>query len=714
MGTFFYGISNMFPHLLDHSVEISLLICLIFMAKMMAPKRLPAWWHYCLWLMLLVRMLVPVEFENRLNLFNFVPEVQAPHVSEFIVESPVEATELVTQQVVREAPPQAPPLQMIVKKILPVVWLAGAMLLSVCILFESISFWLSVRRRPAVTDEEVLALLSECKARMKIRRNVDVIVTDTVRSPALFGYFRPRILLPEGVFEKLDEKELSYAFMHELGHLKRHDIGVSWLVTVLQVIHWFNPLVWLAFYQLRIDQESACDAAVLVRMKPKQSAEYAKAIVGFLEKFCQNCQLPSLAGVLENRTQMKKRLSRIVQYRKTTLSLAVFSLVLLSSTALALFSLTGVAAHTTVDADMYESIQGPGNFPERAAENTMLSLYGNGPGQGDMDAGFNVSVVAGPLGAETDEMAERELPTLPEAVAASGSYSPLSEGDMGAAQYPNEDERVSGSPAAHVAVSVSRSEKTVGSPLPGAEKNGVPVEQNMAAPGGAVGSYRTEMNGRPSGTEKTELMASSAYVDTVPNTKDAVSTPNETAGSGGPEPIRAVASLESPSAVSADNTVATGDGLIAANHSVTPVSHPEAAPLFSDSGSISGGTLRGSIQNQMAGKAPTVMVEAQQMGAKSEPFQAVEVDTPPSVIKSYPPRYPYLAKRDDISGSVVLQFVVTKDGNAVGTTVVESQPEGIFDETALQAIEQYRFKPGLKDGKAVDVKVHLPIKFTLS
>jgi protein TonB len=95
-------------------------------------------------------------------------------------------------------------------------------------------------------------------------------------------------------------------------------------------------------------------------------------------------------------------------------------------------------------------------------------------------------------------------------------------------------------------------------------------------------------------------------------------------------------------------------------------------------------------------------------------FEPAQVDTPPQLIKAYPPHYPYMAKRDDITGSITLQFVVTKDGNAVDTTVVQSEPKGVFDQAALRAIEQYRFKPGTKDGKAVEVRVNLPIRFNLS
>ena len=342
MGDFLSGTATIFSRLVDHSVEISALICLIFFVKWIAAKKLPPWWHYSLWLMLLVRMLVPIEFENRLNVFNFIPDIREHQVFETIAASSSES-ERSAAEITFKTPQNRPDLRFLLKNLLPMLWVVGAMVFGISILFKSASFWRSVRRLPPITDKEVLHLLAQCKNRMKIRAVIEVIVTDKVRSPALFGYFHPRLLLPKGIFERLSDEDLSYAFMHELGHLKRHDIGVSWLVAVLQAAYWFNPLVWVAFYQMRIDQESACDASVLSRIKRHQSADYAKAIVGFLEKFYQNCQLPSLAGVLENKTQMKRRIADIVHYKKYSQKLTVVAIALFFFTGFIFYLFTGVA-----------------------------------------------------------------------------------------------------------------------------------------------------------------------------------------------------------------------------------------------------------------------------------------------------------------------------------------------------------------------------------
>ncbi|MBN1625666.1 MAG: TonB family protein [Deltaproteobacteria bacterium] len=94
-------------------------------------------------------------------------------------------------------------------------------------------------------------------------------------------------------------------------------------------------------------------------------------------------------------------------------------------------------------------------------------------------------------------------------------------------------------------------------------------------------------------------------------------------------------------------------------------------------------------------------------------FELSQVDKPPTVLRSVPPQYPFLAKRNNIEGRVVLRFIVDSDGNVVEPEISESEPEGVFDEAAIEAILKYKFKPAEKDGKAVDCIVNAPMAFQL-
>jgi len=355
MQTLFSGSLESLSWLINYTMDISILICLIFVIKFIAGKRLPAWWSYGLWLMLLSRMIIPWRFENWLNISHAVPAILPGNEA---IMSWITITPAYSIRQVWSLP---------IDKTLLFLWLAGAIVLGCYILAKNIRFWAMIKGKAVVTDKRTIDLLEECKGRLNIRRSADVIITEKVKSPALFGYFRPRLLLPEGILEHFSNEELAYVFMHEMGHLKRHDIAVSCLVTLFQVIHWFNPLVWFAFYQMRIDQEAACDASVLSRLRHHQSVEYANAIVGFLERYCQNRQLPSMAGILENKTQMKRRLTMIVNYKKYSKGMTTMAVAMLLATGLIFFTITGFA----------QDVKKTTEVPKLSGEEEVADLDGN-------------------------------------------------------------------------------------------------------------------------------------------------------------------------------------------------------------------------------------------------------------------------------------------------------------------------------------------------
>lgn len=90
-----------------------------------------------------------------------------------------------------------------------------------------------------------------------------------------------------------------------------------------------------------------------------------------------------------------------------------------------------------------------------------------------------------------------------------------------------------------------------------------------------------------------------------------------------------------------------------------------------------------------------------------------EVDQPPRIIRKVDPVYPFAAKRGNVQGDVTLRFIITRDGKVTDASIVKSSPAGVFDSSALKAIEKWQFEPATKDGKTVDVIIIAPLKFQL-
>lgn len=96
--------------------------------------------------------------------------------------------------------------------------------------------------------------------------------------PAVVGLFRPRVITPSDFAARFDEKERDVILDHENVHLRRNDARINAFAALLRCVCWFNPLVHLAAYFLRIDQEMACDAAVIAR-RPQARRLYADALI---------------------------------------------------------------------------------------------------------------------------------------------------------------------------------------------------------------------------------------------------------------------------------------------------------------------------------------------------------------------------------------------------------------------------------------------------
>ena len=559
---------------------------------------------------------------------------------------------------------------------------------------------------------------------MKIHSVIDVIVTDKVRSPALFGYFHPRLLLPQGIFESLSDEDLSYVFMHELGHLKRHDIGVCWLVAILQAAYWFNPLVWVAFYQMRIDQESACDESVLSRIKHHQSADYAKAIVGFLEKFYQNCKLPSLAGVMENKTQMKRRITNIVHYKKYSRKLTVAAVVLFISTGFIFYTLTGVAKEKRMQSVMKPVV-------EKSFADVKSGVDGGDITSAETIPAVQAEVSPKPLYSmhseisHSKEKAEDVLEFLGEDHGVYPNNEASSLMDTGVADevkhvaqdQPIKEQRNSSIKAgsfhtAENSTDISRVVKKtaeLSSDLPRAVKTRPPA---MPEP-----ERKTEADGfREQQPEETSASSLVASIDvSSPGSLSPGASPvkpgeeftekrgidtnrNASVPGTGPDDSVQQAGLTETNVLPGSNQGRAG------NHSET-VASTANSKMITDAGSEI-------LPESEVSRSMAETDRGEDGGGTG--FLVSDVDKPPRVINAVPPRYPYKAKRDEITGYIKLRFIITKDGDAIDTTVVESSPEGVFDKSALEALESYRFKPGIKDGKAVDVQVNLPIKFNFS
>ncbi len=129
--------------------------------------------------------------------------------------------------------------------------------------------WVHVRMhhrlRAAVSlDADALPVdLDHLRRLVGLGRAVPALETHAVAAPAVWGWLRPRLLLPPGLAAELPPSQLSWALLHELVHIRRGDIWVATFQRLVQAAYFFHPGAWLANRAIDAQREYACDDAAL-------------------------------------------------------------------------------------------------------------------------------------------------------------------------------------------------------------------------------------------------------------------------------------------------------------------------------------------------------------------------------------------------------------------------------------------------------------------
>lgn len=362
------SIQPFFDWLLQTTLIGSVVIVLILAAQKALGGKLGPRWCHALWLVLLIRLVLPGAFPGQINLLNLVP----PWDRQAQQQQPSDTAEQleVSQKAQISGTPEAKPAQRPesnvgnqmpitpkpgtlaniqnkskptsadLRQALLLLWLAGAMMIGGYLIWSNFFLWRIVKRERPLLNQKTLELFEECKERMGVQTLVGLIPSARIKSPALFGFIRPRLLLPLEMLGEASREEMQYVFLHELAHLKHRDIYLGWLTSLLQILHWFNPLVWFAFHRMRADRELSCDALVLARTGNEKSQEYGRAIVGLLRRFSRSRPLPAMAGILENQSQLKRRITMIAHFKKGSYQWSPLSVFLILALGVASLSFT--------------------------------------------------------------------------------------------------------------------------------------------------------------------------------------------------------------------------------------------------------------------------------------------------------------------------------------------------------------------------------------
>lgn len=308
MGTIIFKVMEM-------SIAALLLIVAVVLIRIPLRKA-PKWFMGILWAIVALRLIVPVQVTAHVGFmpdfgdivtacFDGEKEAQdgPVSVSSGIYESVgytksladeatettaevVPARENVTEDVTDSQKSVGVPVY------LQVIWVIGF----VGILGYAVISYLSIKKKTA--------------ASIKYFSGDNVYVCDDIETPFVFGVFKPSIYMPSG----LDCRTIKNVIAHEKTHIKRLDHLRKQFGFLVLAIHWFNPLVWLAYALFCRDIELACDERVVSRMNLSQKRSYANSLLSCSTQRRMVLAYPLAFGEVGVVTRVKQ----IFNYKKPT------------------------------------------------------------------------------------------------------------------------------------------------------------------------------------------------------------------------------------------------------------------------------------------------------------------------------------------------------------------------------------------------------------
>ncbi len=352
-------LTALFLAILHISWQAALLALVILAAQYLFRRRLPARWRYALWFLVIARLLMPTLPESPLSLQHYLtaafPSTTPAATAIVPLANPAASlapTPALANTTTTLASNPTPPATFPTLALLSTLWLLGIAGFSLSLLLTHRRFLRTLRSTQSEPSTALRQLLADCAAQLKLRSRLRVLESTALPSPAIFGLVRPTLLLPAGFEHTFTPDEQRMILLHELAHVRRGDLLVNALLTALQILHWFNPLLWLAFRRMRFDRECATDALVLSGPRAAQRTLYGHTLLKLVERLSASPATgtpPRLLGILEDKKRLGERFTRIRTATPGAYGWSALGLALLS--VIGLTTLTQPITSTAAPAD---------------------------------------------------------------------------------------------------------------------------------------------------------------------------------------------------------------------------------------------------------------------------------------------------------------------------------------------------------------------------
>lgn len=302
--------NELFLNVFNATVMAAWTVLAVLVLRLLLHKA-PAWIRCALWGIVGLRLIWPFRIESPVSLIPSTQTLPATQLYDYTPELNTGINALdqavnpgFSQTFEAEISNSVNPLQIAVT-VAGWIWFAGMAVMAVYALVS----YLRLRRRVAV--------------RMPVEGNV--YLCDRIPTPFILGIIKPKIHLPSD----LPEDQWPQILAHENAHLKRRDHWWKPLGFVLLTVHWFNPLLWVAYILLCRDIERACDEKVIAALTAEEKKTYSETLLACSTGKPRIAACPLAFG----ETGVKQRIKAVLHYKKPALWILIAAVLICAVTA---------------------------------------------------------------------------------------------------------------------------------------------------------------------------------------------------------------------------------------------------------------------------------------------------------------------------------------------------------------------------------------------
>ena len=285
--------NELFLKIVNMSISASWLVLVVLILRFVL-KKAPKWVNILLWGIVAIRLICPFSFESALSLIPSAETFPEKVISgpSFDVQTGITPVDNRINDYLGDRYFEGVTVPANngnnIMTILTIVWTIGILLL---VAYTVISYW-RLRR----------------KVDTAVRYKDNIFQSENVKSPFVLGIIKPRIYLPFN----MNGQDLEHVVAHEQAHIHCKDHWWKPFGFLLLTIHWFNPLVWLAYVLLCRDIELACDERVIKELGNEQRADYTQALVA-----CSvNRRMIAACPLAFGEVGVKDRVKSVMNYKK--------------------------------------------------------------------------------------------------------------------------------------------------------------------------------------------------------------------------------------------------------------------------------------------------------------------------------------------------------------------------------------------------------------